>query len=385
MKLCDNSIDEAMGGHCNEILVNLHIDGSASIQDNGRGIPVTVHAKEGKSALEVVMTVLHAGGKFDDKAFAFSGGLHGVGASVVNALSEWCTVEVRREGKVYRQSYKIGVPQSDVEVLGSTESHGTKTHFKPDANIFSETKFSFEVLSKRLRELAFLNSGVKIVLVDETTDQRGEFFFEGGLISFCEFLTKGKQPLHNQPVYIKAHQIENGKIRAQLECVFIWTDAYNESFFSYVNNINTHEGGTHLTGLRGALTRVVNKFATDNNILKKEKLAITGDDIREGLTGVIAVKIKNPEFQGQTKTKLGNQEVRPWVEGVVQDKLTDYFNENPDAVRSVVQKIVDPPAHGKQQKKARELTRRKSALELSGLPGKMADCQEKDPALANCF
>jgi DNA gyrase subunit B len=384
-EIVDNSIDEAMGGHCNEISVTLHIDGSVSVQDNGRGIPVSIHPKEGKSALEVVMTVLHAGGKFDDKAFAFSGGLHGVGASVVNALSETCTVEVRREGKLYRQSYRIGVPQSPVEVLGSTETHGTKTHFKPDSTIFSDTKYSFDVLSKRLRELAFLNSGVKILLNDESTDQQGEFFYEGGLVSFCEFLVKGKQPLHQSSVYIKAHQIDGGKVKAQLECVFMWTDAYTESFFSYVNNIHTHEGGTHLTGLRGALTRVINKFAQDNNILKKEKIAITGDDIREGLVGVIAVKIKNPEFQGQTKNKLGNQEVRPWVEGVVQDKLTDYFNENPESVKNVIQKIVDAARAREAAKKARELTRRKTALEFSGLPGKMADCQEKDPALCELF
>jgi len=385
-EIVDNSIDEAMGGYCNEIDVTLQMDGSVSVSDDGRGIPVSRHAKEQKSALEVVMTVLHAGGKFDDKAFAFSGGLHGVGASVVNALSEWCYVEVCREGKIYKQSYQRGAIDYDVKVIGETTKHGTKTVFKPDPTIFSETIFSFEILAKRLRELAFLNSGVIINLLDETSDKKERFHYEGGLVSFCEFLTKGKTTLHPDPVYIKSHQFdESNKIMAQIECVLQWTDSYTESFFSYVNNIHTIEGGTHLTGLRGALTRVVNKFATDSGILKKMKLSITGDDIREGLTGVVAVRIKNPEFQGQTKTKLGNPEIRPWVESIIQEKLTDYFNENPTAIKRVVQKIVDAARARLAAKKARELTRRKGALEFAGLPGKMADCQEKDPALCELF
>jgi DNA gyrase subunit B len=385
-EVVDNSIDEAMAGHCNEILVTLNLDGSCSVEDNGRGIPVAMHPTENKSALEVVMTVLHAGGKFDDKAFAFSGGLHGVGASVVNALSEYCYVEVRRDGNVYEQRYKIGVPEKPVQMLGKTDKHGTKTVFKPDSTIFSETKFNYDVLAKRFRELAFLNSGVKIVLTDEATDHKGEFYYTGGLMSFCEFLVKGKQPLHPKPVYIKAEQWNGSKLTAQLECVLQWTDAYNESFFSYVNNINTMEGGTHLTGLRGALTRVINRFAEDSSIVKKIKEdGITGDDIREGLTGVIAVRIKNPEFQGQTKTKLGNAEVRPWVESVVSEKLTDYFNENPEAIKGVILKIVEAAMARLAAKKARELTRRKGALEFAGLPGKMADCQEKDPAQCELF
>ncbi len=385
-EIVDNSIDEAMGGFCKEINVSLHMDGSASILDDGRGIPVSRHSKEQKSALEVVMTVLHAGGKFDDKAFAFSGGLHGVGASVVNALSEWCYVEVCREGNVYHQSYKRGIIDGDVEIIGNTDKHGTKTVFKPDASIFSDTTFSFEILSKRLRELAFLNSGITINLIDETSDKKDTFFYEGGLNSFCEFLTKGKTPLHPDPVYIKSYQFDDSKkIKAQIECVLQWTDSYNESFFSYVNNIHTLEGGTHLTGLRGALTRVVNKFAQDSGVLKKMKLSVTGDDIREGLTGVVAVRIKNPEFQGQTKTKLGNPEVRPWVESIIQEKLTDYFHENPTAIKKVIQKIADAARARLAAKKARELTRRKGALEFAGLPGKMADCQEKDPALCELF
>ncbi len=386
-EIVDNSIDEAMGGHCDTIDVLLHMDGSVSVKDNGRGIPVAVHAKEGKSALEVVMTVLHAGGKFDDKAFAFSGGLHGVGASVVNALSEWCRVEVRKDGKVYQQSYKIGVPDGPVQSVGTTDIHGTSTSFKPDATIFSETKYSFDILSKRLRELAFLNKGIKINLTDEITDQKASFHYEGGLNSFCEYLVKGKTALHSSPVYMLGEQRdETGKLLGQVEAVLQWTDSYSESFFSYVNNINTVEGGTHLTGLRSALTRVVNKYAEASGQLKGFKEdGITGDDIREGLIGVVAVRVKNPEFQGQTKTKLGNAEVRPWVETIVSQKLGDYFNENPDVVKRVVQKIVDAARARIAAIKARELTRRKGALDFAGLPGKMADCQEKDPAQCELF
>ncbi len=386
-EIVDNSIDEAMGGHCDTIEVSIHLDGSVSVKDNGRGIPVSTHAKEGKSALEVVMTVLHAGGKFDDKAFAFSGGLHGVGASVVNALSEWCRVEVRQNGKVHQQSYKRGVPDGGLQVIGATDTHGTTTIFKPDVEIFSETKFSFDVLTKRLRELAFLNKGVKIVLTDETSDQASTFHYEGGLLSFCEFQVKGKTPLHQNPVYIFGEQRDSsGKLMAQMEAVMQWTDAYSESFFSYVNNINTVDGGTHLTGLRSALTRVVNGFAEKTGALKGLKDEnITGDDIREGLTGVIAVRIKNPEFQGQTKSKLGSAEVRPWVEQIVGEKLTDYFNENPEIVKRVVTRIIDAARARIAARKAKELTRRKGALDFAGLPGKMADCQERDPALCELF
>lgn len=384
-EIVDNSIDEAMGGYCSEISIVLHLDGSVSVEDNGRGIPVAIHSKENKSALEVVMTVLHAGGKFDDKAFAFSGGLHGVGASVVNALSESCTVEVKRDGQVHSQSYVRGVPNGPIEVIGKTDTTGTKVFFKPDSTIFSETRLQFEILSKRFRELAFLNRGLKIKLTDEVGDASAEYHFEGGIESFCEFLIKGKNPLHPKPVVIWAQQKEGERVVGQIEVVLQWTDSYSENFHSYVNNINTVEGGTHLTGLRGALTRVVNKFAADSGALKKFKEGITGDDIREGLTGVIATRIKNPEFQGQTKTKLGNAEVRPWVESVVAEKLTDYFNENPDAVRRVVQKIIDAASARLAAKKARELTRRKGALEFAGLPGKMADCQEKDPAKSELF
>lgn len=384
-EIVDNSIDEAMGGHCDRISINIKLDGSVSIRDNGRGIPVSKHPKENKSALEVVMTVLHAGGKFDDKAFAFSGGLHGVGASVVNALSEWCYVEVRRAGKLYKQAYEIGHPTSQLEVIGDTEDSGTLTCFKPDSTIFSDVNFNFDTLAKRLKELAFLNKGVSIVLTDERTDQSEEFLFEGGLVSFCEYLVKGRNPLHPSPLYIFGQQEQDGRLVGQVEVVLQWTDAYSESLFSYVNNISTMEGGTHLTGLKSALTRVVNSFAEMTGQLKNFKDGITGDDIREGLVGICAVRIKNPEFQGQTKTKLGNAEVRNWVESIVSEKLTDYFNENPDIVKKVIQKIIEAARARIAAKKARELTRRKGALDFAGLPGKMADCQSKDPSECELF
>ena len=384
-EIVDNSIDEAMGGHADKIDVTIHVDGSVSVRDNGRGIPVEIHTKENRSALEVVMTVLHAGGKFDDKAFAFSGGLHGVGASVVNALSEWCRVEVRTNGKVHMQGYKRGVPDGQIAVVGTTESRGTFTVFKPDTQIFPDTNFHFDVLAKRLRELAFLNQGIHINLVDERTDQKSDFHYTGGLVSFCEFLVKGRTGLHASPVFIKGVQKQGDKIIAQVECALQWTDSYNESFFSYVNNISTVEGGTHVTGLRAALTRVINAFAENQGVFKSFKEGITGDDIREGLTGVISIRIKNPEFQGQTKTKLGNTEVRPLVEQLVTEKLTTYFDENPEIGRRVVQKIIDAARARIAAKKARELTRRKGALDFAGLPGKMADCQEKDPAECELF
>ena len=384
-EVVDNSVDEAMGGHCTKIEVAIHLDGSLSVKDNGRGIPVEMHKKENKSALEIVMTVLHAGGKFDDKAFAFSGGLHGVGASVVNALSEACRVEVRSYGKVHMQSYQRGVPDGPVSVIGTTESHGTLVKFKPDPDIFPDTNFHFEVLAKRFRELAFLNQGLEIVLVDERSDQNSSFLFEGGLTSFCEYLVKGKTVLHSKPMSIKGVQKEGDKTVFMLDCSLQWTDSYTESFFSYVNNISTYEGGTHVTGLRASLTRVINTFAEKSGALKQFKEGITGDDIREGLCGVIAVRVKNPEFQGQTKTKLGNTEVRPLVEALIQEKLTTYFDENPEVGRRIVGKIIDAARARLAAKKARELTRRKGALDFAGLPGKMADCQEKDPAACELF
>ncbi|MGE0171649.1 MAG: DNA topoisomerase (ATP-hydrolyzing) subunit B [Oligoflexales bacterium] len=385
-EIVDNSIDEAMGGHCDKIDVTIHMDGSVTVRDNGRGIPVSIHPKEGVSAVQVVMTILHAGGKFDDKAFAFSGGLHGVGASVVNALSEWCIVEVRSGGEVHKQSYRRGTPDAPLKIVGKTDTRGTMTTFKPDGEIFSDLNFSHEVLSKRFKELAFLNKGLKIVLTDERTDKSAEFFFEGGLKSFCEFLVKGKTPLHDEPIYITAQKMrEDGVLEASLEVVLQWTDAYNESMYSFVNNINTVEGGSHLTGLKSGLTRVVNGFAESSGLLKGFKEGITGDDIREGIVGITSVRIKNPEFQGQTKTKLGNADVRPWVENAVSEKLTDFFNENPDIVKRVVSKIIDAARARVAARKAKELTRRKGALDFAGLPGKMADCQQKNPEECELF
>lgn len=385
-EIVDNSIDEAMGGHCDHITVIIHLDGSVSVQDNGRGIPVAEHETEKRSALEVVMTVLHAGGKFDDQAFAFSGGLHGVGASVVNALSEWLYVEVRQNGKVYKQSYAIGVPNSDVQVIGASDSTGTLTCFKPDATIFPDVRFSFEVLQKRLRELSFLNKGVRIDLIDERSDQKATYKFDGGLVSFCEYLNASKNVIHEPMIVISYDKVGAKGIEAQLECALQWTDSYQENLYSYVNNINTVEGGTHLTALKSALTRVINNFAESSGLLKTLKeTTLTGDDIREGLTGVLSTRVKNPEFQGQTKTKLGNPEVRTWMEAVIADRLTSYFDENPDAVRKVIGKMIDAARARLAAKKARELTRRKGALDFAGLPGKMADCQEKDPQLCELF
>lgn len=385
-EIVDNSIDEAMNGRCDTITVTLHIDGSCSVRDNGRGIPVDIHKKENRSALEVIMTTLHAGGKFDDQAFAFSGGLHGVGASVVNALSEMCRVDVHKDGKIHTQSYKIGVPDGPIEVTGTTTDHGTVTRFKPDTTIFSETKFDFETLLKRMREQTFLNSGLKIILKDELTDREETLHYEGGLSAMVDYLSKGKTGLHSTTIIIKGNALDdNGKVQSELECALLWTDAYTESHYSYVNNIHTNEGGTHVTGLRSALTRVVNQAAEQTGLLKSFKEGITGDDIREGLVSVIAVRVKNPEFQGQTKNKLGSAEVRPWVESMVGDKLAAHFEQNPDVVRRVVSKIIEAARARLAAKKARELTRRKGALDFAGLPGKMADCQEKDPALSELF
>ena len=384
-EVVDNSVDEAMAGYCKEIKVTLSLDGSVTVSDDGRGIPVSIHPTMGKSALEVVMTVLHAGGKFDDKAFSFSGGLHGVGASVVNALSEWTKVEVKKDSKVYFQSYKRGVPDADVAVVGTTESTGTTTTFKPDPEIFSETTFSFEPLQKRFREMAFLNKGIRITLFEEATDKKVSFCFDGGLTSFCDYLNEGKNTLHPDVIEIEAVSEKEGKVEAQLECVLQWTDAYQENIHSYVNNIHTAEGGAHLTALRTALTRVVNQFSEKAKLTKGLKGSLSGDDIREGLSAVIAVRIKNPEFQGQTKTKLGNPEVRTWAEQILNEKLTSYFNENPSVLKRVVSKMVDAARARIAAKKARDLTRRKGALDFAGLPGKMADCQEKDPELCELF
>ena len=386
-EIVDNSVDEAMAGFCDRIIVKLHADGFVSILDNGRGIPVGEHRTEKKSALEVVMTTLHAGGKFDDEAFSFSGGLHGVGASVVNALSSECTVEVYQNGRIHHQSYRCGDPLAAVKVVGETEQRGTFTKFKPDRTVFAEDALlSFEVLSRRFREIAFLNKGLRIELIDEGQEQQTDFHYEGGLVSFCEFLSKGRVSLHAQPLYIARQETNGGaELKAVVECALNWTDGYKENIFSYVNNIATGEGGTHLTGFKGAVTRIVNNLAENSPQLKGFNDQITGDDIREGLIAVVSVRIKDPEFQGQTKTKLGNPEVRSWVETIVQSELSTYFEENPDVLKKVLQKVIDAARARVAARKARELTRRKGAMDFAGLPGKMADCQEKDPALCELF
>jgi DNA gyrase subunit B len=377
-EVVDNSIDEALAGFCDRIEVAIHLDNSITVEDNGRGIPVDWHEKEGKSAAEVVMTKLHAGGKFDQKTYKVSGGLHGVGVSVVNALSERLELEVRRNGKVYTQAYERGVPVAPLQEHGVTRRRGTKIWFKPDPEIFTELEFNFDTLAQRLRELAFLNSGVHIAIADERTVKRHDFFYVGGIRSFVQHLNQNKEALHDEVVYFQA---EKGPI--VVEVALQYNSSYAEQVFSFCNNINTIEGGSHLIGFRSALTRTINNYATASNLLKDLKANLAGDDVREGLTAVISVKLPEPQFEGQTKTKLGNSEVKGLVETIVNERLSTYFEENPQIARKIISKSVDAARARDAARKARELTRRKSALESTNLPGKLADCQEKDPA--SCF
>jgi DNA gyrase subunit B len=379
-EVVDNSVDEASAGFCDRIDIKIRVDNSVSVEDNGRGIPVDMHKTEKVSAAEVVMTKLHAGGKFSNESYKISGGLHGVGVSVVNALSTYLDLEVRREGKVYRQSYHRGVPVEPLKEVGTTKRRGTKVTFQPDGEIFEEMDFSFDILSNRLRELAFLNKGVKINLTDERNDKMTEFYYKGGIISFVEYINRNRKVLHKKPVLISG-----SKEDCEVEVAIQYNDTYAENVFSFANSINTTEGGTHLIGFRSALTRVINNYAVANNMLKNGKESLKGEDIREGLACVISVKLSSPQFEGQTKTKLGNSDIKGLVEGIVYEKMGTYLEENPAVAKQIVGKSLDASRAREAARKARELTRRKSALEVSSLPGKLADCQERDPSLSEIY
>jgi DNA gyrase subunit B len=376
-EVVDNSVDEAMAGFCDAIKIILHVDGSATVIDNGRGIPTDMHPTQKRSAAEVVLTVLHAGGKFDNQAYKVSGGLHGVGVSVVNALSEWLEVEIRREGQVFHQRYERGKPAAPLAVTGKTTKRGTTVTFKPDSQIFETTEFAFDTLAQRLRELAFLNRGLSITLTDERTEKEQEFAYKGGIVSFVEHLNENKSPLH-KPIYIAKE-----KDRLILEVALQYNDGYSENLFSFANNINTREGGTHLVGFKAALTRTVNNYASSHNLLKGE--TITGDDVREGLTAVISAKLPQPQFEGQTKSKLGNTEVKGAVEAAVNEVLGEFFEENPSIAKKIIEKSLNAARAREAARKAKELIRRKNALDSGALPGKLADCQERDPALSELF
>ncbi len=378
-EVVDNSVDEALAGHCSEIGVTIHIDNSVTVVDNGRGIPVEPHPS-GPSSAEVVLTKLHAGGKFDKKAYKVSGGLHGVGISVVNALSETLEVEIWRNHKVYRQSYRRGDPQGPLGETGVTDRRGTKVTFKPDPQIFETTTFSFDTLSQRLRELSFLNKGILITLEDERDGKKHRFQYEGGISSYVEHLNRNKQVLHERPI-----ALEGMREGVAIEIAMQWNDGYAENLYSFANNINTHDGGSHLTGFKGALTRTLNSYATGAGLSKDLPDPIQGEDTREGLTAVISVKVPNPQFEGQTKGKLGNTEVKGLVESLVNDKLSAYLEENPQAAKRITLKVVDAVRAREAARKARDLTRRKGALDGAGLPGKLAECQERNPELCELF
>ncbi len=380
-EVVDNSIDEALAGYCSRIQIVVHTDNSVTVIDNGRGIPVGEHAKMKRPAVEVVLTVLHAGGKFGGEGYKVSGGLHGVGVSVVNALSASLIVQVKRDGKVYQQEYHAGVPQYDLKVIGETEETGTQITFKPDSTVFTETtEYDYETLQGRLKELAYLNRGIEIQLLDERTNQEDTFYYEGGINSFVEHLNRNKEVLHEEPIYV-----EGDRDNIHVEISIQYNDTYTDSIYSFANNINTHEGGTHESGFKSALTRVINEYARKSNQIKDGNGNLSGDDVREGLTAIISVKIPEPQFEGQTKTKLGNSEVRSIVESLFSEKFSEFLDENPTVSRRVIEKALQASRAREAARKARELTRRKSALEVSSLPGKLADCSSRDAAISELY
>ncbi|MFZ3172607.1 MAG: DNA topoisomerase (ATP-hydrolyzing) subunit B [Carboxydocellales bacterium] len=379
-EVVDNSIDEALAGYCDKIEVIISKDNSITVTDNGRGIPVDIQPQMGIPAVEVVLTVLHAGGKFGGEGYKVSGGLHGVGVSVVNALSEVLEVEVKRNGNIYQQRYERGFPVTVLKVIGKAENTGTKIYFKPDYEIFEELEYNFETLSQRLRELSFLNKGLKIIIRDERSGEEAVFQHEGGIVDFVKYVNRNKDVIHNPPIYF-----ENNKEGLQVEICLQYNEGYTENIFSFANNINTHEGGTHESGFKTALTRVINDYARKNNILKENENNLSGEDIREGIIAVISVKVRDPQFEGQTKTKLGNSEIRGLVDSAVGEGMGIFLEENPSVGRKVIEKAVSAARAREAARKARELTRRKSALESTSLPGKLADCSSKDPAESELY
>nr|MBA4404937.1 hypothetical protein [Nanoarchaeum sp.] len=376
-EVVDNSIDEALAGFCNKIIVTINPDNSVSVSDNGRGIPTDLHAEQKKSALEVVMTILHAGGKFDKDSYKVSGGLHGVGVSVVNALSSLLIVEVKREGKIFKQEYSKGIPTSQVMEIGETTETGTTVTFTPDSEIFQDLNFQYDILANRLRELSFLNKKVEIQLIDQRTSKQEIFFSEKGIAGFVELLNKNKQPLHPDIIHF-----EKAQDKVELDIAFQYNDAYLEKLFSFVNNINTIEGGTHVTGFKTALTRVINDYIKKKNI---SDFKLSGEDLKEGLSCVISIKVQEPQFEGQTKTKLGNSEIKGLTDSITTEQLAIYFEEHPQTARRIIEKCMLTAKAREAARKARDLTRRKTALESGSLPGKLADCQERDPAKAELF